>query len=76
MAESVSTNQFKNGMAIEIDGDSHTEPDQAAYDAGRTEWLQERGYEVIRFEALQADQGLQSVVEAIQRACEARIREL
>jgi very-short-patch-repair endonuclease len=61
-------------LAIEIDGDSHTEPDQAAYDAARTEWLQERGYEVIRFEVHQVDQGPQSVVEVIQRACEVRAR--
>jgi very-short-patch-repair endonuclease len=62
-------------LAIEIDGDSHSESDQAAYDAARTEWLQERGYKVIRFEARQVDQDLPSVVEAIRRACEARVRE-
>jgi very-short-patch-repair endonuclease len=63
-------------LAIEIDGDSHSEPDQAAYDAARTQWLQERGYGVIRFEARQVEDNLPSVVEAIQRACEVRGREL
>lgn len=35
-------------LVIEIDGDSHAEPDQAAYDQARTEWLEARGYKVIR----------------------------
>jgi very-short-patch-repair endonuclease len=59
-------------LAIEIDGDIHTDPDQAVYDAARTEWLQQRGYEVIRFEARQVDKDLSTVVDAIRRACEAR----
>jgi len=35
-------------LVIEIDGDSHAEPDQQEYDKARTEWLEERGYKVIR----------------------------
>jgi len=38
---------------IEIDGDSHAEPDQASYDAERTQWLQEHAYRVIRPAAAQ-----------------------
>ena len=36
-------------LVIEIDGASHTEPDQAAYDAQRTAWLEAQGYRVVRF---------------------------
>jgi len=35
-------------LVIEIDGDSHAEPEQADYDEARTKWLEERGYHVIR----------------------------
>ncbi len=35
-------------LVIEIDGDSHTEPDQEDYDKAKTEWLEERSYKVIR----------------------------
>jgi len=31
-------------LVIEIDGDAHAVPGQAAYDAARTAWLEERGY--------------------------------
>src|SRR3989338_4471698 len=34
-------------LIIEIDGDSHTEPEQAEYDAARTAWLEARGYRGI-----------------------------
>ena len=36
-------------LVIEIDGDSHSEPSQQAYDALRTRWLVSQGYRVIRF---------------------------
>ncbi len=36
-------------LIIEIDGDSHAEPDRAAHDLERTSWLQAGGYTVIRF---------------------------
>ena len=59
-------------LAIEIDGDTHAAPDQAAYDSARTAWLGERGYKVIRFHASEAERDLAGVLEAIRRACEAR----
>src|SRR5438552_10606265 len=37
-------------LVIEVDGDTHAEPDQAEYDAARTAWLEARGYRVIRFD--------------------------
>ena len=56
-------------LAIEIDGDTHAEPDQAAYDAARTDWLEARGYRVIRFDNGDVHKHLDSVVAAIQAAC-------
>ena len=35
-------------LIIEADGGQHNE-EQAAYDAARTAWLEERGYKVLRF---------------------------
>jgi len=61
-------------LAIEIDGDTHEAPDQAAYDAARTAWLKERGHAVIRFDAREVGRNLAGVVEAIRAACEARAR--
>jgi very-short-patch-repair endonuclease len=59
---------------IEIDGDVHADPDQAAYDEARARWLEERGYRVLRFQAREVDKDLRAVVQAIREACEARRR--
>jgi very-short-patch-repair endonuclease len=59
-------------LVIEIDGDVHAHPDQAKYDAARTEWLEERGYRVLRFQAREVDKDLRAVVEAICGECDAR----
>lgn len=59
-------------LVIEIDGDLHAAPDRAAYDAPRTAWLEERGYEVIRFQAGEVEQDLAGVLRRIMEACEAR----
>jgi very-short-patch-repair endonuclease len=61
-------------LAIEIDGDAHAAPDQAAYDSARTSWLEERGYRVIRFEAAEVGRNLSGVVDAIRAACRARAK--
>ena len=55
---------------IEIDGDSHSPPDQASYVTSRSQWLEERGYRVIRIEARQVEEDLAEVVEGIRQACE------
>lgn len=57
-------------LVIEIDGDSHAEPDQAGYDMARCDWLKEYGYRVVRFAAQQVEDGLTRVVERIRGACE------
>ncbi|MEK7278860.1 MAG: endonuclease domain-containing protein [Chloroflexota bacterium] len=59
-------------LAIEIDGDSHADPDQAEYDAARTAWLEARGVHVIRFGNQDVHENLEAVLEAIRRACEER----
>ena len=56
-------------LVIEIDGDSHAEPDQAEYDAARTDWLTQRGYRVIRFSNEDAHRRLDGVLQAILREC-------
>jgi very-short-patch-repair endonuclease len=40
----------KAKLVVEVDGDIHGDPQQAAYDAQRTNWLNEqKDYDVIRF---------------------------
>lgn len=39
----------KNHLVIEVDGGYHAERQQQEDDAVRSEWLEERGYKVIRF---------------------------
>ncbi len=36
-------------LIVEIDGDSHYDPDAIAYDAARTQFLTTKGFHVIRF---------------------------
>jgi len=56
-------------LCIEIDGDTHAEPDQAEYDAARTAWLEAQGYRVIRFQNDDVHHHLSAVLEAIRVAC-------
>jgi very-short-patch-repair endonuclease len=57
-------------LVIEIDGDSHAEPDQAEYDSARTRWLEVRGYRVIRFHNNDVHANIEGVLRAIKAACE------
>lgn len=63
-------------LVIEIDGDSHTEPDQAEYDAARTEWLEMRAYKVIRFTNEDVHKFLDAVLKEIHITCEERVSQL
>jgi very-short-patch-repair endonuclease len=63
-------------LLIEIDGDSHTALDQAEYDAARTEWLEVRGYRVVRFENGDVYHNLEAVLAAVQQVCESRLKAL
>jgi len=50
-------------LAIEIDGDTHSR--QLDYDAARTRFLQEQGYQVIRFTNAEVMGNIEGVAEAI-----------
>lgn len=63
-------------LVIEIDGDSHAEPDQGAYDAARTQWLEERGYKVIRISNNEVHRHLEDALNVIYLACQERVEEL
>jgi very-short-patch-repair endonuclease len=56
-------------LVIEIDGDSHAEPDQAEYDLVRTEWLEAQGYRVIRFANTDVHNNLDGVLQHLQETC-------
>ena len=56
-------------LCIEIDDDSHAEPEQADYDLERTASLEAHGYRVIRFTNRDVTQNLDGVLAAIVEAC-------
>lgn len=60
---------YEHKLAIEIDGHSHYQPDQQAYDQARTEWLAGDGIRVIRFTNRDVNSNVEGVLEAIARAC-------
>ncbi|MGI4874179.1 MAG: endonuclease domain-containing protein [Janthinobacterium lividum] len=45
---------FSHKLIVELDGAGHLEPDQIDYDHGRTAYLNELGYRVLRFSNEQA----------------------
>ena len=59
-------------LIIEIDGDSHVELDQAEYDQARTEWLEERGYKVVRIMNEDVQRHLENALNEIYLACQER----
>jgi len=63
-------------LVIEIDGASHNEPDQAEYDKARTEWLEDRGYKVIRITNEDAHRHLEDALKEIYLTCQERTVEL
>ena len=58
-----------SNLVIEVDGDVHAEPAQAAHDAEREAWLVANGYRVIRFTNDDVLRRLSGVLEAIYAAC-------
>jgi len=63
----------KARLVVEVDGDVHVM--QEDYDSVRTEWLEERGYRVIRFTNDEVFCQLDAVLESILAACEERLSE-
>jgi very-short-patch-repair endonuclease len=52
-------------LVVEIDGPTHGEEAQWAYDERRADWLREQGHEVLRFWITDLDESLDEVVETI-----------
>ena len=59
-------------LLIEIDGSSHLEKEQQGYDQARTEYLEARGYKVIRFTNDNVRYNIPAVVTAIMEEVEKR----
>jgi very-short-patch-repair endonuclease len=59
-------------VIVEIDGAQHGEPENALRDERRTEFLDSRGYRVLRFWNVEVMEGLEEVVATILRAAPTR----
>ncbi len=53
-------------LVVEIDGDTHS--DRQGYDLSRTEFLEQQGYRVIRFNNSDVMQNMEGVMEMLGRA--------
>ncbi len=56
-------------LVVEVDGDSHVGLAAEARDAGRTAWLLEQGYRVVRFTNEDVVKRFDAVLEAIFLMC-------
>jgi very-short-patch-repair endonuclease len=63
-------------LIIEIDGDTHAEPDQADYEKARTEWLENRGYQVLRIMNEDVHRHLDEELREIYLVCGERVAQL
>jgi very-short-patch-repair endonuclease len=63
-------------LLIEVDGESHLEPEQEVYDKARTKYLEELGYKVIRFTNNDVRYSIGAVVDQILQIVKIRIAEL
>ena len=52
-------------LEVEVDGDVHTDPAQAARDAERTKFLEERGIRVLRVSNEEVENNLRDVLRRI-----------
>ena len=59
----------QHNLVVEVDGDSHADPEQQIYDAARTEWLERRGMRVIRFTNRAVDTNIEGVLQEIAQQC-------
>jgi very-short-patch-repair endonuclease len=57
------------GLVIEVDGQSHSMGARPQRDAARDRWLRDQGLRVLRFDAADVMNDLQSVVTAVTLAC-------
>jgi very-short-patch-repair endonuclease len=54
-------------LAVEVDGSTHQQPEQATHDRRRTEWLGGQGIRVVRIAALDVKNELEGVLAFIAR---------
>src|SRR5688572_12398153 len=52
-------------LEVEVDGGIHTNPQQAAHDAERTKFLEEKGMRVLRFSNREVEHNLADVMHQI-----------
>ena len=55
-------------LIVELDGPQHLAAEARAYDVRRTEWLESRGFQVIRFRNQELDEDIYGVVARIKKA--------
>jgi 5-methyltetrahydrofolate--homocysteine methyltransferase len=56
---------LKSRLVIEIDGSIHNTPEQKERDINRTEWLNSKGFEVIRFTNNEISSNIDNVLQSI-----------
>jgi very-short-patch-repair endonuclease len=61
-------------IVVELDGSQHAEPRALAHDRRRTEFLQSRGYRVLRFWNFEAMSNLDTIADYILDQCRPRLR--
>ena len=66
---------FKAKLIVELDGSQHCEPDQMEYDRRRTEYLQQKGYYVLRLSNRDVMSQFRSICEAIDTAVRNRVKD-
>jgi very-short-patch-repair endonuclease len=52
-------------IIVELDGRQHDQPETAIYDQQRTQWLEEQGYNVLRFQNIDVIRQRHVVVDGI-----------
>ena len=60
-------------LIVELDGSQHTEPEAIAYDRTRTQFLQEKGYCVLRISNLDIWRNFKGVCETIDHYVRSRV---
>jgi very-short-patch-repair endonuclease len=56
-------------LVIELDGAQHNDPGRMHYDEGRTLWLKQRGFRVLRFTNIDVGLNLDLVLATIEHEC-------
>ena len=64
---------YQAGIAIELDGSQHSDPESITYDKRRSAFLEERGLKVLRFSNLDVWRNFSGICEAIDMEVKKRI---